>query len=64
MESKMGSNGRDFSRFVARQTRRFSARVVSYGSYTETIAMRALIILGFALLCGLTLMAVRSILQS
>jgi hypothetical protein len=55
MNSQIADNCRDLGRFVRRQTGKFYARVIPYGSYTDTLAARALMMIGLGVLVGTTL---------
>jgi hypothetical protein len=55
MNSQIADNCRDLGRFVRLQTGKFYARVIPYGSYTDTLAARALMMIGLGVLVGTTL---------
>jgi hypothetical protein len=55
MNSQITDNCRDFSRFVTRQTRKFYARAIAYGSYSDTLAARLLMMIGLGVMVGTTL---------
>jgi hypothetical protein len=52
MEPNLDANRRQIIKNY--QTRSFRARVIPYGSYTETVAMRALVLIGLAMLGATT----------
>ncbi len=55
MDSKVTLHCRRFTRSATRQTRRFFARAIPYGSYTETLAARILMTIGLGVLAGMAL---------
>jgi hypothetical protein len=55
MNSQIARNCRQFSSFVTRQTRGFYAHAIPYGSYTDTLFARALMMIGLGVLVGTTL---------
>jgi hypothetical protein len=55
MEPKIAANRGNFSSFVRRQTRKFYARVIPYGSYNENLVACALMTIGLGVLVGTTL---------
>ena len=61
MEPKLSADGWKLTSVAVHQTERLSARSIPYGSYSEGTAVRALIILGLTLFCGLSLLAIFAI---
>jgi hypothetical protein len=55
MKLKFATRSVHFARFVTRQTGKFYARAIPYGSYTESAAARALMVIGLGVLAGWTL---------
>jgi hypothetical protein len=54
MISNSDANTRHFKRALTHKTRVFQARAIPYGSYTETFAASALVLIGLAVLAATT----------
>ena len=54
MEAKLGTNYRHFTRVTPHETKIVHPRAISYGSYTEGVAMQALLLIGLAILTAMT----------
>jgi hypothetical protein len=63
MEAKPADDGRKLLA-MANQTRRFSARTIFRGSYSQTLTVRTLLIVGLAALCGVSLLVAHPVFRN